>query len=104
MNLGEHLISVPCHFDSYYILLFNCCHEPRMHFSAVYFFHGICRQLRESSSIGPSRVCVVVPLIAYLCASRGRRPEADCLLPPEKYDNSLTVCFLQYFSVIIKYK
>lgn len=68
------------------------------------FFHGICRQSWESSSIGPSRVCVVAPLIACLCALWGRRPEADCLLPPEKYDNSLTVHFLEYFSVIIKYK
>lgn len=63
VNLGELFISVPCHFDSYHILLFNCCREPHVHFSAVYFFMALVD--RDSSSRGPSRACVVVPLIAY---------------------------------------
>lgn len=66
MNLGELFIPVPCHFDSYRILLYNCCHEPRVHFSAVYFSMALEDSLRQSG-IGPSRAFVVVPLTAHLC-------------------------------------
>lgn len=103
MNLGELFISVPCHFDSYHILHFNGCHEPHVHLCSI-FFHGTCRQSWDSRHTGPSRACVVVSLIAYFCAQWGRRPEADCLLPTEKFHNSSTMHFLEYFLVVIKHE
>lgn len=104
MNLGEHLISVPCHFDSSCILLFNCCREPRVYFSAVYFFPWHLQTVMRVKQYRTQQgMCCCAINCRPLCP-RGRRPEADCLLPPEKSDNGLTVHFLEDFSVIIKYK
>lgn len=104
MNLGERLISVPCHFDSYCILLFNCCREPRVYFSAVYFFPWHLQTVTRVKQYRTQQgMCYCTINCMPLCP-RGRRPEADCLLPPEKSDNGLTVHFLEDFSVIIKYK